>query len=71
MNDLSLLQMVERDLMLEARGSISACSAVTALRLYRQACKSLLETRYADGGCDAVGISRFEAAIDEIERLDW
>jgi len=69
--DLSLLQRVERDLLCEARGSISACSAVTALRLYRQACQRLLETRCADGECDAVSISRFEDAINEIERLAW
>jgi|PlaIllAssembly_1097288.scaffolds.fasta_scaffold170991_3 hypothetical protein len=38
-----------------------------ALQDYREAAQALLATRYRDGECDAVMLSRFEARVQDIE----
>ena len=44
---------------------------VTAVRLYRKACSTLLGVRYGDGECDAVAILAFEKAVAYIEAVGW
>ena len=42
----------------------SILRVVSAVRIYREAARQLLSSRYRDGECDAAALSTFEAACD-------